>query len=244
MWSNFKHAVLIAMRLFKPDAEKTLQTTLDAAKSIASRLATAKNLLAEHRATAKELARDNADDATLDETRGKIRAAQMRVDTLSAALTETDQKILQLEQDLAAVADKKQREAAAFAIEKTAEGFASAAADAVTSLGALALHTEAMVRFLPDAADLHSFALRAKAELPGSIEMLLMLARGYTDAVLAGHNEATQPAEETSVHCKDNPQQTMISLSTDINGPPLQPMPGSIPTMTVGVDEGTFPRVS
>jgi hypothetical protein len=239
MWSSFKHAVLIAMRLFKPDAEKTLQTTLDAAKSIAVRLATAKNLLAEHRATAKELARDNADDATLDEARGKIRAAQMRVDTLSAALTETDQKILQLEQDLVAVADKKQREAAAFAIEKTAEGFASAAADTVTSLGALALHTEAMARFLPDAADLHSFALRAKAELPGSIEMLLVLARRYTDAVLAG-----QPAVETSVHCKDNPQQTMISLSTDISGPPLQPMPGSIPTMMAGAEEGTFPRVS
>ena len=244
MGSNFKHKLLIAMSLFKPDAEKTLQRTLDAAKSIAARLITAKNLLAEHHATAKELARGNADDATLDEAEGKIRAAQIRVDTLSAALTATDQKILQLEQDLAAVADKKQREAAAFAIEKTAEGFASAAADTVTSLGALALHAEAMVRFLPDAADLHSFALRAKAELPGSIEMLLMLARGYTDAVLAGHNEATQPAVETPVHGKDNPQQTMISLSADISGPPLQPMPGSIPTMMVGAEERTFPRVS
>jgi|ERR1700674_2190043 len=39
-----------------------------------------------------------------------------------------------------AVADRKQREAAAFENEKTAEGFASAAADTVTSLGALALH--------------------------------------------------------------------------------------------------------
>ena len=196
MWSNFKHTVLIAMSPFKPDAEKTLQKTLDAAKSVAGRLVTAKTLLAERHATAIELARDNADDATLDEARGKIRAAQMRVDTLSAALTETDQKILQLEQELLAVADKKQREAAAFEIEKTAEGFASAAADTVTSLNALALHTEAMVRFLPDAADLHSFALRAKAELPGSIEMLLMLARSYTDAVLAGHNKATLPEPE------------------------------------------------
>jgi hypothetical protein len=53
-----------------------------------------------------------------------------------------------------------------------------------------------MARFLPDAADLHSFALRAKAELPGSIEMLLMLARSYTDAVLAGHNKTTLPAPE------------------------------------------------
>jgi len=196
MWSNFKHTVLIAMSLFKPDAEKTQQKTLDAAKSIAARLVTAKSLLAEHHATAKELARDNADDATLDEAEGKIRAAQIRVDILSAALTETDQKILQLEQELVAAADKKQREAAAFEIERTAEGFASVAADTVTSLRALALHTEAMVRFLPDAADLHSFALRAKAELPGSIEMLLMLARRYTDAVLAGHNTATLSASE------------------------------------------------
>jgi len=196
MWSNFKHKVLIARSLFKPDAEKTLQKTLDAAKSVAARLITAKTLLAEHHATAKQLARDNADDATLDEAENNIRAAQIRVDTLGAALTETDQQILRLEQELAAVADKKQREAAAFEIEKTAEGFASAAADTVTSLNALALHTEAMVRFLPDAADLHSFALRAKAELPGNIEMLLILARSYTDAVLAGHNNATLPAPE------------------------------------------------
>jgi hypothetical protein len=196
MWSNFKHAALIAMSLFKPDAEKNLQKTLDAAKSIAARLVTAKTLLAERHATANELAGDDADDTTLDEAKGRIRAAQMRVDTLTAALTETDQQILQLEQELVAAADKKQREAAAFEIEKTVEGFASAAADTVTSLRALALHTEAMVRFLPDAADLHSFALRAKAELPGSIEMLLMLARGYTDAVLAGHNTATLPAME------------------------------------------------
>ena len=34
MWSNFKHTVLIAMGLFKPDAEETLQKTLDAAKSM------------------------------------------------------------------------------------------------------------------------------------------------------------------------------------------------------------------
>src|ERR1700730_9808392 len=198
MWSNFKHKVLIARSLFKPDAEETLQKTLDAAKSVAARLITAKTLLAEHHATAKQLARDNADDATLDEAENNIRATQIRVDTLGAALTETDQKILRLEQELAAVADKKQREAAAFEIEKIAEGFASAAADTVTSLSALALHTEAMVRFLPDAADLHSFALRAKAELPGSIEMLLMLARSYTDAVLAGHNKATLPAPVVS----------------------------------------------
>jgi hypothetical protein len=198
MGSNFKHKLRIAMSLFKPDAEKTLQKNLDTAKSIAARLVTAKTLLAEHHATANELARDNADDATLDQAERRIRVAQIRVDALGAALTETDQQILQLEQELAADAGKKQREAAAFEIEKTAEGFASAAADTLTSLNALALHAEAMARFLPDAADLHSFASRARAELPGSIEMLLTLARRYTDAVLAGHNKATVPAPEAA----------------------------------------------
>src|SRR5712675_2194380 len=108
MGANFKHKLLIAMSLFKPDAE--------------------------NHARANELARDNADDATLDEAESKIRTAQIRVVTLSAAPTETDQQILQLEQELVAVADRKQREAAAFEIEKAAEGFASAAADAVRSL--------------------------------------------------------------------------------------------------------------
>src|SRR5467141_2637571 len=179
MGSNFKHKALIAMSLFKPDAEKSLQKTLDAAKSIAARLVTAKALLAEHYATANQLARDNAEN--------EIRGAQIRIDTLSAALIETDQQILQLENDLTVAADKKQREAIALEVEKIAEGFTSAAADVVTSLAALALQTESMARFLPDAAGLHSFAVRANAELPGSIEMLTMLIRAYTDAVLAGH---------------------------------------------------------
>src|SRR5258707_7569620 len=111
MWSNFKHTVLITMSLFKPDAEETLQKTLDAAKSIAGRLVTAKTLLAERHATAIELARDNADDVTLDEAKGKIRAAHIRVDTLIAALTGTDHVILLLELELVAVVDQQHRKA-------------------------------------------------------------------------------------------------------------------------------------
>ena len=185
MGSNFKHRALVAMSLFKLDAGENLQKTLDATKPIA--LITVKTLLAEYHPRAKQLARDNADDATLDKAKNKNRAAQIRIHTLSATLMETDQQILQLENDFTVAADKKQREAAALEVEKIAEGFTSAAADVVTSLAALALQTESMARFLPDAAGLHSFAVRANAELPGSIEMLTMLIRAYTDAVLAGH---------------------------------------------------------
>src|ERR1700704_1646577 len=187
MGSNFKHKALVAMCLFKLDAEKNLQKALDAAKSIAAGLITAETLLAEDHFMATQLARDNADDATLDKAKNKIRLGRIRIDTLGATLIETDQKILQLENNLSGAADKKQREATALEVEKIGEGFTSAAADVVTSLGALALQTESMARFLPDAAGLHSFAVRANAELPGSIEMLTMLIRAYTDAVLAGH---------------------------------------------------------
>jgi hypothetical protein len=198
MGSNFKHRALIAMSLFKLDAEKNLQKTLDATKSIAARLITAKTLLAEHHATAKQLARDNTDDATLDKAKNKISAAQIRIHSLSATLTETDQQILQLENDLTVAANMKHREATALEVEKIAEGFASAAADVVTSLAALALQAESMARFLPDAAGLHSFAVRAKAELPGSIEWLTMLIRAYADDVLAGHAKATLPQVEAA----------------------------------------------
>jgi hypothetical protein len=181
MGSNFKHRVLIAISLFKLDAERHLRKTLDAAKSMVARLA-AKTLLAAHR--------DNGDDATLDKN---IRAAQIRIHTLGATLIETDQQILRLESELTVAADKKQREAAALEVEKVAEGFTSAAADVVTSLAALALQTETMARFLPDAAGLHSFAVRANAELPGSIEMLSMRISAYADAVLTGHADTTLP---------------------------------------------------
>jgi hypothetical protein len=198
MGSNFKHRALIAMSLFKLDAEKNLQKTLDATKSIAARLITAKILLAEHHATAKQSARDNTDDARLDKAKNKNRAPQILIHTLSATLIDTDQQILELENDLTVAAHKKQREAAALEVEEIVEGVTSAAADVVTSLAALALQTESMARFLPDAAGLHSFAVRAKAELPSSIEMLTMQIRAYADAVLAGHAQATLPQVEAA----------------------------------------------
>src|SRR5258707_2510960 len=213
MGSNFKHRAVIAMSLFKLNAEKHLQKTLDVTKSIAARLITAKNLLAEHHATVKQLVRDNADDATHDKAQNKNRAAQIRIHTLSATLIETDQQILQLENDLTVAADKKQREAAALEVEEIAEGFTSAASDVVTSLAALALQTESMARFLPDAAGLHSFAVRAKAELPGSIEWLTMLIRAYTDDVLAGYAKAALPQVEAAAPPPAPPPPTQWAFS-------------------------------
>jgi hypothetical protein len=201
------------MSLFKLNAEKNLQKTLDVTKSIAARLITAKTLLAEHHATAKQLVRDNADDATHDKAQNKNRAAQIRIHTLSATLIETDQQILQLENDLTVAADKKQREAAALEVEEIAEGFTSAASDVVTSLAALALQTESMARFLPDAAGLHSFAVRAKAELPGSIEWLTMLIRAYTDDVLAGYAKAALPQVEAAAPPPAPPPPTQWAFS-------------------------------
>ena len=99
MGPNFKHRALIAISLFKLDAERNLRKTLDATKSMAARLVGAKTLLAARHATARQLARDNADDATLDKAKDNIRAAQIRVHTLSTTLIETDQQILQLEND-------------------------------------------------------------------------------------------------------------------------------------------------
>ncbi len=195
MGSNFRYRALIAMSLFKLDAEKALQKTVDATKSLAARLIGSKTWLAEHHAKAKQIARDHVDYARLDKAKDNNRAAQIRVHTLSATLVETDQQILQLENDLTVAADKKLREAAALEVERIAEGFTSAAADVVASLAALALQTESMARFLPDAAGLHSFAVRAKAELPGSIETLTTLVRAFGDAVLTGHAKATLQVE-------------------------------------------------
>jgi hypothetical protein len=126
---------------------------------------------------------------------------------------ETDQQILQLENDFTVAADKKQREAAALEVEKIAEGFTNTAADVVTSLAALALQTESMARFLPDAAGLHSFAVRAKAELPCSIETLTMLIRANTDAVLAGHANAALPQVEAAAPLPAPPPPTQWAFS-------------------------------
>jgi len=70
-----------------------------------------------------------------------------------------------------------------------------------------------MARFLPDAAGLHSFAVRAKAELPGSIEMLTKLIRAYAAAVLAGHAQATLPQVEAAAPPPAPPPPTQWAFS-------------------------------
>ena len=200
MGSHFKYKELIAISLFKLDVEKHVQKIVDAAKSIAARLITARSLRAGHNATARQLARYNADDATLeDKSKNEIRAAQIRIDTLGATF--------QLESDLTVSTNKKLREATTLEVENIAERFTIAAADVVTSLAALAIQTELMARFLPDAAGLHSFAVKAKAELPGSIEMLTVLMRAYTDSVLAGDAKATLQQVQAAASPRPSPPQ-------------------------------------
>src|SRR4051794_9635404 len=95
----------------KPNVQKQIARDLDAARAgrqkMAQRLADAQAAAGKYRTTAQQLARDGADDATLERAEVALRAGQNRIATLTAALGETDASIAVLEQKLADIADQK-----------------------------------------------------------------------------------------------------------------------------------------
>src|ERR1700730_18747458 len=100
------------MPLFKPDGKKLtkdLATATATRDTLAERLKAAEQMVPERRSAAQRLAQDGADDHALDNAEQEVRKAEDRVSTLTAALQETTSQIQNIEQQLAELADQKQR---------------------------------------------------------------------------------------------------------------------------------------
>jgi hypothetical protein len=94
------------MSIFSKSTDKQLADARTSREMLQSRLVTARTLAAEHRVAAQKAARDDVDDAVLDKIEAKLRTTEIRVETLTAALAETDRHIRQLEQAAREAADK------------------------------------------------------------------------------------------------------------------------------------------
>ena len=116
------------MNPFKSDPEKKLARDLDAARAsrdgLVNRLKAAELATAERRTAAQRLARDGADDTTLDAAEAELRRAQDRVTTLTAALAETEQQLASLERARDDAADKRLRAETAATIRALADEIA------------------------------------------------------------------------------------------------------------------------
>jgi hypothetical protein len=186
------------MKLFKSDAETTLQKDIDAARAscttLTSRLAKAELEVSERRGDAKRLACDSADDGVLDKAEAKLRAAQDRVTTLSSALGETQQKLSSLEAEQASAIDQKTRAETAATITKLGEELAKACKNLADADGGLEEIAAKVAVFCPDCAGLHGYAMSLRVDIPPTVTIIEHSLRFIAADVLSGRGAATLPS--------------------------------------------------
>jgi HK97 family phage prohead protease len=189
------------MNPFKSDPEKKVARDLDAARAsrdaLVKRLKAAELAATERKTAAQRLARDGADDATLDATEAELRRAQDRVTTLTAALAETEQQIVALASARDDAADKKLRAKTAATIRELADEIAVAASTFDSGAATLADASGRAAAIILDAKGLEVFTASVRAEVPAAVKMISQILRDRAAATLAGTAPAALPQAAT-----------------------------------------------
>jgi hypothetical protein len=185
------------MNPFKSDPDKKLARDLDTARAsrdgLINRLKAAELAATERKTAAQRLARDGADDTTLDEAEAELRRAQDRVTTLTAALAEIEQQVASLECARDDAADKKLRAETALAIEKLGQELSQAATAFDVGSSKLAETCSRIVPIVLDCYGLQAFAMNARAEVPAAVQMVTGILKDRANATLAGTAPAALP---------------------------------------------------
>jgi hypothetical protein len=192
------------MALFKSsNPEKNLQREIETAKAnrqrLSAKLAECEEAITRQATLAKECA-VSGDDAALDVAEASLRAAQDRAATLKTALLDVDQRLAELEQSKAEMADRKLRAETAAEVELLARDLAELAAEFDNAATRLSECTRRVVPIVIDGHGLNNFAGICRSDVPPAVTMLTTLLHAYADDVLAGRAPAALPrcAEETS----------------------------------------------
>jgi len=186
---------------FKSDAAKKLARDLDTARTawhkLAERLATAQTAVIERQTATRALARDGADDRALDAAEAELRAAQDRVVTLTASLSDAEAQVATLESEQARLADEKLRAETAAAIE----GMAHEIEEAGAAFGAAAAQLTEISRRISDIVleghGLAAFAMNAGGEVPAAVQMIIRLLHDRARATIGGAAPAALPNTES-----------------------------------------------
>lgn len=186
------------MNPFKSDPEKKVARDLDAARAsrdaLVKRLKAAELATAERRTAAQRLARDGADDTTLDTAEAELRRAQDRVTTLTAALAETEQQLVSLERARDDAADKRLRAETAATIRALAEEITDAASKFDSGAATLADASGRAAAITLDARGLEVLTASVRAEVPAAVKMISQILRDRAAATLAGTAARPQSA--------------------------------------------------
>lgn len=190
------------MKLFKSNPEKAIQREIESAKSnrerLHARLAEADQAAARHSSAAREAAL-SGDDAGLDAAEASLRASQGRTTTLRTALSELDQRIVDLEREQADMADRKVRSETAAEVELLARKLTEAGAEFNAVAERFASHTALAVPVVFDALGLDRFMAICRAEVPATLDLVVKLLRAHADDVIAGRAPATLPQPNDQV---------------------------------------------
>jgi hypothetical protein len=179
--------------LFQKNPSKLLDAARSNCNKLTARLAEAEATVNACRSAAKGLARSGASDDQLDKAEAQLRAAQDRVGTLQAALTETNAEVVQIETELAAQLDRQLRTDTAQTVEADAKELVEAAASVNDSVVRLAEVAARISRYVIDASGLVGFAQKVKTEIPPNVALLDSVMRSFAQATMAGHGKATLP---------------------------------------------------
>jgi predicted nucleic acid-binding Zn-ribbon protein len=185
------------MALFKSSSpEKNLLREIDAATAnrqrLSAKLAECEEAITRQATLAKDCA-VSGDDAALDAAETSLRAAQDRAATLKTALLHVDQRLAELEQSKAEMADRKLRAETAAKIELLVGELTQDGAAFVTSAERLAEHTGRTVPIIFEANGVNNLVSICKSQVSEAIEMVCKLLRAHADAVIAGLAPATFP---------------------------------------------------
>ncbi len=159
-------------------------------------LADAETAIAERRATARRLAVDGADDATLDAAEGQVSAAQDRVGNLVAALSEAEQRLAVLERAQAEAVDKTLRQKTASAIEQLASEYEAAIGPYAAAAATLADLSTRASPLIYESRGLQSFFQSSEMEVGAAVAVIAAALRAHAVTVLNGGAAAAMPEIE------------------------------------------------
>jgi hypothetical protein len=159
------------------------------------RLRVADGKLAQVRLRVEQLALGD-DAAALDDALVAKRAAEDLVGALKAASTTISKEITTIEAEAAVVADRRQRQATAAAIERIAVDLQEAGAAFERSAAELAAAAKAAGDIVPDALPLWSYGHAAGIECPAAVAMVAEVLRHRAVLTINGQARATLPAPE------------------------------------------------
>jgi hypothetical protein len=164
---------------------------------IQGRLTSAKSKAAECQAIVDQLGHDAADDDKLEAALVNKTAADALVAVREQSLADVSEKILDLQDAVAEIADQKTRVATAAAIEQITLDLIEAAKIYDAGAAKLAAASQRAADIVPDAVGLASYAVNTAAEVPAAVSMVAQVLRHRAVQTLNGSAPAALPMPES-----------------------------------------------